>query len=411
MIILICTLLLLAYIFDITSSKTRVPSVILLLALGWGVSFLVSAFDIVYPDLSSILPMLGTIGLILIVLEGSLELELNASKFGIIKKTSIIALLSIIVLSLGIGYAFQYYGGTTFRIGFINAIPFAIISSAIAIPSVHHLSSKNKEFIIYESSFSDIFGVIIFNFILSNETIKSETFAIFGLNLLEILLISIGATIGLAMLLGKLKHQVKFLPIILMIVLIYDISKIYHLPALIFILLFGLFIGNLDELNRFKFIEKLKPEVLNKEVHKFKEINTEFTFLIRSLFFLLFGFLMDTSELLNSETIIWALVITLAIFLIRFILLKIFRLGTKPLLFIAPRGLITILFFISLPVSQQIAIANKSLIIQVIILCALVMMFGMLSHKVEKPEIPVQSSDGSQNELEPIEDDVAEVLI
>lgn len=355
--------------------------------------------------------MLGTIGLILIVLEGSLELELNASKFGIIKKTSIIALLSIIVLSLGIGYAFQYYGGTTFRIGFINAIPFAIISSAIAIPSVHHLSSKNKEFIIYESSFSDIFGVIIFNFILSNETIKSETFAIFGLNLLEILLISIGATIGLAMLLGKLKHQVKFLPIILMIVLIYDISKIYHLPALIFILLFGLFIGNLDELNRFKFIEKLKPEVLNKEVHKFKEINTEFTFLIRSLFFLLFGFLMDTSELLNSETIIWALVITLAIFLIRFILLKIFRLGTKPLLFIAPRGLITILFFISLPVSQQIAIANKSLIIQVIILCALVMMFGMLSHKVEKPEIPVQSSDGSQNELEPIEDDVAEVLI
>jgi hypothetical protein len=37
--------------------------------------------DIEIPDLTSTLPILGTIGLILIVLEGSLELELNKSKF------------------------------------------------------------------------------------------------------------------------------------------------------------------------------------------------------------------------------------------------------------------------------------------------------------------------------------------
>lgn len=362
------------------------PSVILLLALGWGVSVLGKTFDIPFPDLSSILPMLGTVGLILIVLEGSLELELNRSKLETIKNTLLMALLSMLLICIGLAYAFQFFGQTTFRIGFINAIPFAIISSAIAIPSVHHLSTKYKEFIIYESSLSDIFGVIIFNFIVTNVSIKSDTFAIFGLNILEILAISFFATVGLAMLLGKLKHQVKFLPIILMIVLIYDISKIYHLPALIFILLFGLFIGNLDELRRFKFVDSLKPEILNKEVNKFKEVNSEFTFLIRSLFFLLFGFLIDTSELLNSETIIWALGITFAIYLIRFIFLKIFDLGTKPLLYIAPRGLITILLFISLPESQKIAVANKSLIIQVIILCALVMMFGMLTHKVEKTD-------------------------
>jgi hypothetical protein len=49
-------------------------------------------------------------------------------------------------------------------------------------------------------------------------------------------------------LLNKIDHHIKFVPIILLIILIYEISKIFHLPALIFILVFGLSIGNLDEL-------------------------------------------------------------------------------------------------------------------------------------------------------------------
>jgi hypothetical protein len=43
----------------------------------------ITFFDINLPDLTATLP--GTIGLILIVLEGSLELELNRSKVGLIK--------------------------------------------------------------------------------------------------------------------------------------------------------------------------------------------------------------------------------------------------------------------------------------------------------------------------------------
>lgn len=36
-IITFCVLLLIAYVFDLTTSKTKVPSVILLLLLGWSV--------------------------------------------------------------------------------------------------------------------------------------------------------------------------------------------------------------------------------------------------------------------------------------------------------------------------------------------------------------------------------------
>lgn len=380
-IITVCVLLILAYAFDISSSKTKIPSVILLLVLGWAVQQVTSFLEIPVPDLTSILPGLGTIGLILIVLEGSLELELNTSKLPFVGRTSLVALLPMLLLSFVLAFAFQYYESVPFKIGLANAIPFSIISSAIAIPSAQNLFSKNREFITYESSLSDIFGVIFFNFIVLNDYIGARSVGYFFLEIVIILIISFISTLGLAFLLSKIRHHVKFIPIILMIVLIYVISKLYHLPALLFILLFGIFLGNLDEIKHNKFIQRLHPNILDKEVHKFKELTTEIAFLIRSLFFLLFGYVIQTSELLNSETVIWAVAITAGIFVFRYIFLRLFRLPINPLLFLAPRGLITILLFLSVPISQSVEVANKSLIIQVIILTAFVMMIGLMKHK------------------------------
>jgi potassium/hydrogen antiporter len=390
-IISICVLLLLAYVFDISSSKTKIPSVILLLTVGWLVRQGAIFFELNVPDLSSILPILGTVGLILIVLEGSLELELNRSKLGFIGKTVIISFLPMLLFCFGLAAVFQYFGNISFKDGLANAIPFGVISSAIAIPSVQNLISKDKEFITYESSLSDIFGVIFFNFITLNDNIGTPSVGHFIIELLIILLVTFVATIGLAFLLSKIKHHVKFLPIILIIVLIYAVSKIYHLPGLIFILLFGLFIGNLDELKNYEFIQKLQPQNLNKEVHKFKELTSETAFLIRSLFFLLFGYLIETHELINQETIVWAVAITLSIFVLRFIFLRLFNQNIKPLLFIAPRGLITILLFLSIPINQVTSLANKSLILQVIILTALFMMIGLMSNKTKTLEKTVEA--------------------
>ena len=380
-IITFCVLLLIAYVFDLTASKTKIPSVILLLLLGWAVRQLTLIIDIHLPDFSPILPVLGTVGLILIVLEGSLELELNKSKFGLIRKSFFGALVPMIALAFLLAFAFRYFGHFGLKDSLTNAIPFCVISSAIAIPSVRNLSSHNKEFVIYESSLSDILGVLIFNFLALNETIDRFSFGNFGLQLLIITVVSFIATIGLSFLLSKIEHHIKFVPIILLVVLIYAVSKIYHLPGLIFILLFGLSIGNLDELKRFKWIEKFKPDELNKEVNKFKELTIEAAFLIRALFFLLFGYLIETSEVLNADTFIWALAIVFFIFAFRLIQLKLSKLPLQPLLFVAPRGLITILLFLSIEPTNTISLVNKSLIIQVIILTALLMMFGLMANK------------------------------
>jgi hypothetical protein len=336
-------------------------------------------FEINLPDLSDTLPVFGTIGLILIVLEGSLELEMNKSKFGLIRKSFLGALFPIIALAVSITLMFSYLGNAGLKDGLINAIPFCIISSAIAIPSARNLDPNQKEFVIYESSLSDILGVLLFNFVTINEIIDLQSFGIFGWQILIILVISFIAAIGLSILLNKIEHHIKFIPIILLIILIYMVSKVYHLPGLIFILLFGLFIGNLDEIKHFRLIRYFNTDAMNKEVQKFKELTIEATFLIRALFFLLFGFMIETTELLNTSTILWAVVIVILIFLFRIIQLKISKLPLKHLLFIAPRGLITILLFISIEPFNRIPFVNNSLIIQVIILTALVMMFGLMT--------------------------------
>lgn len=380
-IITICILLLFAYIFDITAAKTKVPTVILLLLLGFMVKQVSIFLDIKIPDLSNLLPLLGTLGLILIVLEGALELEFNPSKYRLIKQSTVSALLPMLIFNVLLAFCFQLFNQVSFKTAFVNAIPMSIISSAIAIPSAQNLASKEREFIIYESSLSDIFGVLLFNFIALNEQINGASFGKFTLEIFIIIIISNIATLALAFLLSKIKHPVKYAPIVLMIVLIYSICKIYHLPGLIFILFFGLFLGNIDEVKNVKLIQKLKPEVLNKEVHKFRELVIEMTFLVRTLFFLVFGFLIHTDDLINTDTILWAICICAGIFILRYLTLRLLKIAIKPLLFIAPRGLITILLFLSIPAADVIGTNSKSLIIQLIILTAIVMMTGLMSDK------------------------------
>jgi hypothetical protein len=392
--IAICGLLLLAYLFDISAARTRVPTAVLLLVLGFLVRQVSQFLPISIPDLQPALPILGTVGLILIVLEGSIELEMNRSRLPLVGKTALLALFPLLGLALGLAWFFQWMEPVSMKIALLNAIPVAIMSSAIAIPSVQHLSPGIRSFVTYETSLSDIFGVIVFNFIALNETFDAQAFQHFGLELLLMLAISAAATLGLAFLLSRIKHHVKNAPIILMIILIYAVAKLYHLPALLFILLLGLFLGNLDELLHLPLIRKIHPSGMKQEIASFSELTAEFTFLVRALFFLVFGFLIEAADVLNLQTLGLALLICLGIYVIRSLFLFLFRIPLLPYLWIAPRGLITILLFLSIPLEQTLPMAGKSLIIQVIVLSALVMMLGLMffqekesaEEKSENPE-------------------------
>lgn len=405
-ILTVCFLVLLSYLFDVTAAYTKIPSIILLLLLGWLARQASGSFNVYIPDMSDALPILGTIGLILIVLEGSLELELNKSKFSLIKKSFSVAFFPMLALGFLLAAVIHFAFDIDFRIALANVVPLAVISSSIAIPSSKNLSSFNKEFVTYESSLSDILGVIFFNFVALNSNFDILSFGGFFVDIIIIIIISFLATVLLSYLLSRIEHDIKFVPIVLLVIVIYEVSKIFNLPSLVFILVFGLFLGNLDELKNVKLIEKLKPVSLNKEVHKFLEFVREITFLIKSLFFLLFGFLINTKELLDVNSIFWSIGITAAIFIIRGIMLKISGLPVKPLIFIAPRGLINILLFLSLPVALSIPLISNSLVSQVMILTSLVMMFGLMAtgkkeNTVKKAEVASKKVVANKENLEP----------
>lgn len=377
-ILTLCLLVLLAYIFDFTSARTKIPSVILLLILGGLVRQVCNLLGISLLNLQSVLPVLGNIGLVLIVLEGALELELNRGKLPLIGKTVIVAVVPILLFSFGLALVMHYTGWYNFKNCLANAIPLSIISSAIAIPSVRYFLKADKEFITYESSLSDIAGVILFNFITLHTSFGVLTFTSFFVQIFFIIIISFVATGALSFLLSRIDHHVKFVPIIFLVILIYEISKVLNLPSLVFILVLGLFLNNLNEIKHIHFIQKLQPRVLRIEIRKFKEITVEATFLVRALFFLMFGYVIRIDELIDDRALIWSAGITAGIFLIRVITLKIAKIRLMPLAFIAPRGLITILLFMSVKPEMQVPVINRSVLIQIIILSSLVLMAGSL---------------------------------
>ena len=224
----------------------------------------------------------------------------------------------------------------------------------------------------YESSISDIAGVVLFNLFATSDAITTAMIPALIIQVVAMCLVSFVATGLLSILLSKLEHPVKFTPIIALVILIYILAKLLNLPSLIFILIFGLFIGNLILFR--KWTTYFRPEVLERESHKFGDVLKEATFLIKSFFFVLFGYLLNFDEVANPDTLLMAIGILALIYTIRAIHLAIFKIPILPLLLFAPRGLITILLFLMVPV--QIPGFDRSLVTQLIVLSTLIMTIG-----------------------------------
>ncbi len=375
--ITISILIILSYFFDILSKWVRIPSVIFLLGCGILINFIWKNIGLPDYDVKNLLELFGTIGLIMIVLEGSLDLELSKKKLKIINKSLITSALPVILGSLIVAYIIQYFYGGTFKIAWLNAVPIAIISSAVAIPSAVNFEKNKKEFIVYESSFSDIIGIMIFNFAILENVGSLSSFLTFGSNTVYIILISIVCSIALFVFLHFVKLHLKFIFTFAVLILVYALVKKLHLPSLLLVMFFGLLLNNY-KLIQFDWIQKwLKEDKFDKELEQLKSITAESAFLIRTFFFLLFGFSLDIQSL--SDISIWqnAFLIILSLFILRAIFLRFFVKDLfYPSIFIAPKGLINVLLFYSIPLDKRIFGFAESSLFAIIIISLLLMMGG-----------------------------------
>jgi cell volume regulation protein A len=379
-----CIIILLAYFFDISSRFSKIPGVILLIVLGMAIQIISETTRFTIPNLKPLLPVLGTLGLIMIVMEASLDIELKRNKKGIIIKSVSSAFILFAVFSAIASFVLVKFFSLSVRDALINSIPFGIISSAIAIPSATGMKPENKEFIVYESSFSDIFGIMFFDFILYNSTTLGTGLFMFVLYGLITVLIALIATAVLGYMLHKASYHVNYVIIITFIILIYSLAKFVHLPGLLLILIFGLVLAN----NRFlekDFIKRFVdfPKFRN-DIKSFKKILGELTFLIRSFFFVMFGFYTPIYNLINPQNILTAISITVVIFLLRWLFFKlVLRMPAVPMVMFAPRGLITILLFLSIPAASSLGIISEEVVTLVILMTIIVMVLGNFMQKKE----------------------------
>jgi len=170
-------------------------------------------------------------------------------------------------------------------------------------------------------------------------------------------------------------------------VLMYSLAKELHLSSLLLVLVFGLAVNNAELFLKGPLRRWFHPERLKNEVQQLRSITAESAFLIRTFFFLIFGYSITLSNLMSSAIILQALLIVGVLTIIRFFYLRyIARTDLIPELFIAPKGLITILLFFSIPPKHSIGEISENILFEVILLTGVLMMVGLLlAHR--KPEL------------------------
>jgi hypothetical protein len=256
------------------------------------------------------------------------------------------------------------------------------MSSSIVIPSLHPLTSRKKEFLIYEASFSDILGIMIFNYFVADEVMTGKSVGIFGASLLISIIFSLLLSFILFLVLTKTKLNIKFFLIFALLILVYAGGKIFHLPSLIIILVFGLMINNWEKIPIGKLSHYFPQKHVESLRHLLHSITAESSFLVRTFFFLLFGFSIQLNFANEGEVLIVGSLIVLALLLVRYLYLRFFlHTNIFPEVVFIPRGLITIVLFYKIPEGLKLATFNEGILFFIILCSSIIMALGMIFYK------------------------------
>jgi len=381
-IIAVCIIIILSHQFNWISKISNIPSVLMLILLGIGIRLGLDYLKInVANYLTDILIVTGIVGLIMIVLEAALELELTRENRPLIVRSFFLALFSLGACIAFITWVLHNYLIDDPFTALLYSVPISVVSSAIVIPSVGGLRKKSKESLIYESTFSDILGIMVFYYLLTSleKSSATEIFLHISANIVITIVVSIVAGYLMVIMLEKMKSQVKLFLLIAMLVLLYSVGKLLHFSSLIMILVFGIILNNSNLFFAGKLKSLINTDSLKNVQADFHLLTMESAFFIRTFFFVIFGMSLDLKSLTDIRAAIISLAIVAGIFLIRLIILKTFAVKRLfPELFVSPRGLITILLLFSIPVSYQDNAFNNGILLYIILISNIIMAISLM---------------------------------
>ncbi|MFZ1784672.1 MAG: cation:proton antiporter [Ferruginibacter sp.] len=391
-IIAACLLIIFSYLYNLFSRKTGIPAVLLLILTGIGVREL-----LIYYNASVLIPpntveLFGIIGLIIIVLEAGLDVRISRKKIKLIRNAFFSAVIIFALSAAACSTLLYHYLDEEFIKCLVYAIPLSVVSSAIVIPSISHFEETKKEFLVYETSFSDIIGIMLFNYVIAGDLLKLGNIAKFFGSVALALVLSVVLSLVILFMLTRIKTKIRFFLVFAMLILLYAGGKMLHLPALLIILIFGLIVSNWQ----IPVFKRLYKWMSFKEVSEvgvlLHALTAETSFLIRTFFFFIFGLTIDLRLLADVQVILTGGLLVLLLFAIRFIYLRFFlHAHIFPELFFMPRGLITILLFYSIPTVFKLSKFNSGILFFVILTTSVIMMIGSISYG--RPELEAINDD------------------
>lgn len=353
-ILIVSVFLLLAFAVERVSALLRIPSVIVLVGLGFIAKPLLGVLGYRLDGVNVLVPVLGAVGLILIVLEGAFDIELRRDRLplacrafgmalaGLLFYTAVFAALAMLVL------------GWPLFTALLLAVPFAIISSAVAIPSSQSQPGTVREFVVYESSISDILGVLLFFAVMnSGGTAGGLLSGLIGGGVLSLLLSAV-CSVGLVFVLMRVDGHIRFVPLLAGLFGLYAVGELLHLSPLIMVLLFGLVLNNPRLIARIPGLRGWMDDSYDTTLDQFKVLVQELTFAVRGVFFILLGYWTELADLLAWQAWLTAALALAVIYGGRRLLLTLARQqAAEVLLWFAPRGLITVLLFLNVQALSQ----------------------------------------------------------
>lgn len=367
----------LSYVFSIISGKTRIPTVLMLLVLGIGLREASTALDAEVDVPLEFLQFVGVLGLIIILLEAGLDLSMSKEKLPMIKRATASSLFVLALTTAGIAIIIYVAFGQAWLSSIVYAVPLAVISSTMVASSIGHLTKNKREFLTYESALSDVFGILLFNFLIAGQRLDPGVVTVEVLGLIAAVLASIGISIGLVFLLAKVDVNIKAFLIISVLLLIYAVGHAWQLPTLLTVLIFGIVINNWSHSSFRPFHKHLTTGDVKSAAETVTAVTVESAFLVRTVFFVLFGYSIDIRSLWDANVLLVGSAIVACILGMRYLYLIVFGRGhILPELFFSPRGLVTIVLFYSIPASLQLTGFSPGILLFVVLATTVIMMIG-----------------------------------
>ena len=308
--------------------RTKISDILILILLGILIGPVFQLVD--YKLLASAAPLVGTIALITILFAGGMSLNIFKA-IGELFNATLFTLFTFFLTALVSALLLKFILGWSFLEGMMLGVIIGGTSSDIVISIVSRLSiSENLRAILsLESALTDALSIVFF-FVFAG-MIKAGSFSISSTANVLLGSFSIAAVVAVLVSIAWLKVLQKFygkpfgyLLSLGTVFLLYSFVESMGANGAFSVLVFGLVLGSADEIAK-----RIKIDGNFALDRNFKMLEKEFTFFVRTFFFVYLGIVISPS-ILGFGTVVPAALLLISIIFSRCI-------GTKFLLFLDRR--------------------------------------------------------------------------